>query len=399
MNFPEVFVIPELAENVLGGADYDAILNYCRSFKQSAYICRSATFWENKARRDFNISLDVFRNTDLSPIQRYLQILTENGGVGEGSEKIIDWDEFVKRAIRQNKTDIVNYAIKQGYKNWDLMLQQYSKKGDRGTVNSLLRLSPNFQAIAEGAILGGHMDIYRDLAKVAPPNYKWNYTKLAEAAVEAGNKELFDASVPLTALDKPYRWNSFAIAALKSGNIPFFDYIVTLAPSNVWNWSLVTAGFIKEASELDVTQIIKILNHLQNIARQKNYAIEPSELAFSILESSPKFGTKRSIELLNYVFGLQPPPNEGVFYESARTIASLGNKELFNYVLNLIPTYIYRNWNDFARSALNGGHKEMFDYIRSLARLNFIWNWERLIESVPYNSPELKQYVINLSQQ
>ena len=71
-----VLNVPELLRQMLLQADYDTIMNYCRSHVQAQLICRDTMFWISKAGHDFNISPDIFRNTNLSPTQRYLQILT-----------------------------------------------------------------------------------------------------------------------------------------------------------------------------------------------------------------------------------------------------------------------------------------------------------------------------------
>jgi hypothetical protein len=68
---------PLLLRNILIQSDYNIILDYCRSYKQAEEVCRDNVFWEQKAEKDFNVTRDVFRDTALSPVQRYFHIFTE----------------------------------------------------------------------------------------------------------------------------------------------------------------------------------------------------------------------------------------------------------------------------------------------------------------------------------
>src|SRR5689334_10816439 len=115
-----------LLRTLLFQADYDTILNYCRSHLQAQEICRDKVFWIQKAQKEFNISPNNFRNTTLSPAQRYLELLTQNDGIAYGSEQFISLDKFVKRAIRQNRNDLVEYAINLEFNNWQIPLKEYA---------------------------------------------------------------------------------------------------------------------------------------------------------------------------------------------------------------------------------------------------------------------------------
>jgi hypothetical protein len=130
---------PLIIRNILLGADYDSIISYCSTTHiQGKQICEENAFWEQKALHDFNISFDFFRNTTLTPAQRYLELLTERGGVSKGSEKYINWNNFMKRAIQQDKRNLVQYAIDTGFNNWSIPLREYAAKGNREMVNFFL---------------------------------------------------------------------------------------------------------------------------------------------------------------------------------------------------------------------------------------------------------------------
>jgi hypothetical protein len=66
---------PLLLRNTLLDSDYDTIINYCNAYPEADDICGDNVFWEQKAQQDFNIPIDIFRDTTLTPIQRYFQYL------------------------------------------------------------------------------------------------------------------------------------------------------------------------------------------------------------------------------------------------------------------------------------------------------------------------------------
>lgn len=124
-----------------------------------------------KAQHDFGSAFpgpEEFRNTTLSPYQRYLQYYIQNRGVEVGLENYINWKEFVKRAIRQNRNDLVQYAINHGFQNWDPVLREYAAKGNREMVNFFLKLNDRPQKVAEGALKGHQIELFNDLVKILP---------------------------------------------------------------------------------------------------------------------------------------------------------------------------------------------------------------------------------------
>lgn len=87
---------PFLLRYVLLQANYNTVLEYCRSYFQAQSVCKDNVFWIQKAQKDFGISPDEFRDTASSPVLRYVEFLTQNGGVAIGSENFIPLYEFVK---------------------------------------------------------------------------------------------------------------------------------------------------------------------------------------------------------------------------------------------------------------------------------------------------------------
>ena len=133
------FASSEVIFNILRQADYDTVINYCLTHKEAINICNDLYFWEQKALRDFNIPKEIFDQTDLSPSARYLQYYTKYGGVGKGSENFISLDEFMRRAFKYDRPDLIQYALNTGYDNWLLLLDFYAMKGNREMVDLYLQ--------------------------------------------------------------------------------------------------------------------------------------------------------------------------------------------------------------------------------------------------------------------
>ena len=72
---------------------------------------------------------------NLPPNIRYLELLTENGGVAMGSDDFISLDRFVRRAILRNKDYLIQYALSEGFDHWDEALIGYARKGNKEMVD------------------------------------------------------------------------------------------------------------------------------------------------------------------------------------------------------------------------------------------------------------------------
>ena len=57
-------------------------------------------------------------------------------------------------------------------------------------VNFYLNLSTNYQAAAEGALIGGHIYLFKNLLDSAPENYEWDFGALSDAVADSGKKEI-----------------------------------------------------------------------------------------------------------------------------------------------------------------------------------------------------------------
>lgn len=360
MSFPnEVFNIHELLEQFLLQSDYDAVMNLCRTNKQAGQICHTGTFWMGKAQHDFHISPQNFRNIGLSPYQRYLELYTQNGGVGIGSEQFITWGEFVRRAIRQGKRDLVQYAINHGFKNWDLILEEYAAKGDIQMINYFLTIHNNPTVVAEGLLRGHQIEIFNNFLKTAPylvdhldPN------ELAISAIKSGDlnllKSIMQSWTPiLVKHGHSWDWDEMINEALSSGNKEIYYFIQTQLPND--------------------------------------WIVYPNTLATEALLSGDK-------ELYEYIRAQSPPNFNWNWDRLASGALSSGNKNLYSYVQAQAPVNWDWNWNILTYGALNSGNKDLFDYIRTQAPINYTFNWLSLvINALRSHDLKLVNYVRSLA--
>jgi hypothetical protein len=123
----------------------------------------------------------------------------------------------------------------------------------------------NYQDAAAGALVGGHIDIFKDLLRtgITLPKDKWNWELLAMAVAKSGNKETINSILlisgvlsvnlndgllngaaqlgnheifhylvnPIVTMIEPAKWNKLFNHAVASQNIDFLNYFLTLVPS------------------------------------------------------------------------------------------------------------------------------------------------------------------------
>lgn len=245
MDFYTLTENPFILQNILFQLNWDSVINYCLSHKEAQSICRDSVFWEQKSFYDFNIPISVFRDTKLSADQRYLQLLTENGGVGRGSERFISLTELVRRAIRQNREDLVNYAIDQGFISWEILLEEYAVKGNSAKVNEYLKLLPTdygYRKAAEGALKGGYLKLLSEIISSSPTKV-FDLDQLAKAAAISGPEgKVFDFVRSQSPKDHEWNWSEILSGAIASQNIyisyklyTFTDTIDIIVTKNIRN--------------------------------------------------------------------------------------------------------------------------------------------------------------------
>jgi hypothetical protein len=124
--------------NTLLRLDYEDVLKSCQVNPESNAICMDPVFWEDKAQQDFGVSLRQIRSsTPLMAREKYLAILSQEGGITRGSEKFLDCRECVRRSIAEGKPELTNYFVEQGGVGLNELLVEATR--DKATFDRLVR--------------------------------------------------------------------------------------------------------------------------------------------------------------------------------------------------------------------------------------------------------------------
>lgn len=236
-------------------------------------------------------------------------------------------------------------------------MREYGKNGNREVVNFYLNLSPDYQSAAEGALEGGHIDLFRDLLVKAPLNYPWGWTNLGIAVGKSGNKEIVGAFSLISMMYGTYVPRLFVDILrgdMRSGNKQLLDYIRSLIPSN--------------------------------------FAINWSSLLHDAILSNNK-------EFFDYVRALVPPNNVEITIEDLTEPSLAGNIPFFDHIRSLLSPAQRQDepWQYYANDALVSGKRAMFDHVRSLAPVDYDWQWDQLPESaLESGNRYLFDYIRNL---
>lgn len=362
MDFYTLAENPFILQNILLHLDWDSIINYYRTYKGAQLICRDMLFWEQKALHDFNTPINIFRDTKLSADQRYLQLLTENGGVGRRSEKFITVIELVRRAIRQNREDLVQYAIEQGFTYWGILLQEYAAKGNVGKVNEYLKpLSDDFlyQKAAEGALSGGHTKLLSHIVSCSSTKV-FDLDKLAKAAAVSGDQQVFDFVRSESAKDHEWDWSEILSGAITSQNIDFINYILSLTPLTSFspriykiNWTepviaafrtnddiinLITPLIFPHSIDVVYLTDVAISERNQKLLDYIKYIIGSDHIEWSKLLS----GAIKYEDLAKWVISQAHPDYQWNLDTYIEEVLNKGHTEIFNRYLKLFPNYPWK---------------------------------------------------------
>lgn len=413
---------PELLWNLLLRADFDTVLEYCRSYDLASQICSQNVFWQQKAELMLNISRDVFYDTKLNAAQRYLQLLTQKGGIAKGSERYITLNAFVRKAIQQNRDHLVQYALELGFNNWKIPLFEYAAKGNIKLVNYYLKLDPDYQRAREGAAKGGDIRMFNYISLIAPNKYPWDWNLLALNALLGGHKNLFDDIRSLSSFDYNIRslsfndnfdfdwdWNSLARAASK--NRELFNYVISLAPPDYsWDWNFIARYILSKGNKEMFDYIFSLVppdyewswDYLAGFASTPelyNYIISlaPLDYPWDYDELLSNAAWNSNKEVFDYILSLAPLDYEWNWNYIAKHAILSKKKEMVNYVFSLVPDYEW-DWNYLEKQAIISEKKEMMDYIFSLAPPDYEWDWDYLVSSATYDR-KMFDYIFSLAPQ
>lgn len=165
-------------------------------------------------------------------------------------EIFVTQDEFVQNAIRQNRPDLVQYAINRGFNNWNIVLKEAAAKGNLEMVDFYLRLSSDYQAALDGALRGHQITLFNKILTITPTWYGFNWNNLLENAIQSGDKFLYDYIQSLVPSDYILDWTILIKSALESGNKEIFNSILYSLPNDYpFNWNNLVAYASKSGNK------------------------------------------------------------------------------------------------------------------------------------------------------
>lgn len=357
----QVLTNPLLLYHILFYTDYNTVLIYCRSCVQAQQIYQDPVFWEQRAVEILDLPRDIFRAVKLPPAQRYLQLLTERGGVAYGSEKYITLEQCLRRAIQQDRPDLIQYITSHlRYDHWLIQLKEYARKSDKKHVDHFLRLTGNYRIAAQGVVEGelgespSSQLLFTEIRAAAPDDYPWNWNKLARLAVKHGHLSLFD---DIRSINCQWNWTELAGAAICIKDT--FEYIRSLAREYQWNWNYLAGQAAMQGNK-------GMFEYIRSLA-PPDYEWHWNGLA----EQAVVQGSKGMFE---YIKSLTPPDHQWNWNDLAGYAARYGTEGAFEYIYSIAPLEYQWNWNYLSSHALIGGNRLLFDHIRSLAAPDYQWH-------------------------
>lgn len=424
-----------IAYNVLIRSHYNDIINYCRTHTMAYTLLDNKCFWTGKSKLDFNISPQLFIDTDLTTRQRYLELLTNNDGIAIGSENYISMKECMKRAIKQNKEDVVEYLLRLGYNDYDKIINCYSCEGSLLNIEKYLPLSETcfvYQNIVEKLLKNGHMEISKKIIeRLANNTFVFDYKKLLISAIKSGNKDIFNYILSLN--DNICDWETIIYHSVASGNVQFFINLLGICPILiVWEDLLDVAaknqnsklfhiisenarhnGYIGNLKqEILWTIMIKNNNYFNNIIKDFNCRFDYYDVSwYDILIYTIKYDKHRFIERFNLMINSKDNPLRNIKFINGKLIfnensyvyeagyclmelhcdklteilqcsLSIGDIDLFNIILNRI----YKFFNNIGDN-----------FICNLNCLGVYLKWDRLLCSgFQYGSKRLINYILKM---
>lgn len=373
--------------NYLLRHDYDFIIKYCNIYDKIHNICVDQSFWVKKAYIEFNIDYNLYKSTNLNFIERYLEIASENGKIGIGSERYLHLNEIMKIAVHENKQYIIDHIFKLGFNKISDLIREYAYVGN---IENFKYYYNNdyykyFYLYIMKAINGKQIEMFDYILSVTPftINNDLNYS-LREAAY-IGDKSFFNYI--FTALYNRIdniKWTVIARPAIIRNNLDLFEYIRSLAPSDDrFNWQILlstaalsgsidTFNYImSNMSEIDVSKWNDILyNSVQSgdinlvnyiLSLNKNWEINWTYLFYNSILSN-------NLNFIKFILTLAPS-NISVFRDYQNYIdisAELGNLDIFKYILSILPVNYNIDWEFILEKLERAGKFQIFEHIRSI---------------------------------
>jgi hypothetical protein len=342
--------IPEnILEEVLLYNNYDSTMNFCQANIEVGKICDDPIFWQRKAQRDFGITSNKFRDTNLSADQRYLQLLTKMGGVAIGSEKYINWQEFAFRAAKEKNRHLILYTLKNGKLTPDNALWTVAVGGWKDLVDIYLSLKPNYLEAAGGAAYGGNIELFDYIRSLVSPFVEWQWNNSAQNALSGGHQYMIDHIYNLAGCeDYPWNWTALLASAARSGNIDLFNHVFSLFPGYVLDWSII-AEYAASSGNKDLFDYVLSLG----------YQDDP-EYEWDWLHIASAAVSKGHGDLFDYIISKD---DDWDWNYLAMIAVRNNNGDLLHHIILLAPNYEW-NWNVLTPLANDREYQEIVDYIK-----------------------------------
>lgn len=387
----------ELIQRILIFADYDTVLNYCHTHKEAIEIYRSRIFWEEKAEIVFGIPRDLFRLTELAPVQRYLEFLNSESTVPvEG--KYLQLEKFVLWSFKVGREDFINYAVKRGFNERTTLVYQYAKLNNRTMVDQYLDESTCAFA-AGGALVGNHKDLFDHIYSLSTKFFsdearKYYWVNIVANSAESGNPSLFDyviSILPQNYEQKFYRfvfgWEYLLVRTCISGSIKMFEYIRSLIPPGYLEQSRILNIWTDYALTALENNHKELFNHIRLIA-PANYKFSSNSLYYGAVRSN-------NLELLKYISKIVPADDDLNLNTLAYCALEEGNKNMFNYIYSLVVGYQW-NWNKLLTSHMMSCDKHLFNYIFSLIPADYQYDWTQIVGKFIHDCSQMVKHVISM---
>ncbi len=428
----QIISVSEITQEILLNLDYDSIINFCRVNKQAINFCNDPYFWLSKAKQDFNVTPDFFKSTNLSPSQRYLQILTENGGIASGSIRFLSIEQFTLRAIKKGRLDLYNQGLVDGFES---LLDLPNNVLDKIRINSIV--------VADERVVGSF--------------YQMNLALEAFASVK--NRKMVKRM-----LENVYDGESCIFAlrgSLESGDLPFVKYVLSFIPKDYnidWSDFMPYASYSRDVFDFILDKSTDTINFGPCIANAlsignkelANYIFQVSnnpmvyrENSYIILSGAIKYGsldffkqiltlyqgvqvdftdllidaaTLNNYDIVDYIFSLNPNISIDISYVVSsnqkdmidhlfthiskyvvdwdQVIYMTKTDYMLKYIVSIIPPEIKPNWNKIIVNLTYSGRINYINNIMAIAKKD-ITNWNNLILSL-FNKRNMTIKVIRI---
>ena len=385
--FEQIFDNPLLVKNILLQTDYETTIAYCQTSQLTSEICRDRNMWEEKAFEKLGVSNELFRKTELGPSARYLQLLTYQGGLSQGSENYLYLDDLVIRAIDNNRDDLIQRVLAMGYNNEFKMLFRYAYNNNREKL-ALNGSDDKYISAALGALSGNHLDLFNSIVSSQKAKdqifakygtiKRWE-SNLFSAAALSGNIELFN-HIRKRFPQNEHNWNEIIIQAYQTKNYDMITFIKSLIPANYQlNYSKVQSTIFGNYTLAEIMELFG--------------PIDISQIAVAAA-AALRNGRLSSFE---YLYNIDSS-NSWDWNLLLSTSVSSNDKDLVENILNRVPEDYWIDYNRLlAQTIYKGGNIYLFNYIHAqTSDCEIIWS--NLINNVLYtNNACLIERVVQLA--